>query len=312
MTTEPDVLQQLASEPLLRQFSFDKTLPPSKDDSPFDALIADEKRKIEEIVRTAQNQQLKIDKGAEQGAPEVEDDLGLIAGGRQTLPTRTDGADVDESLSGSDALDEILDRRPQDALARAPRPGLKRPKQVIRLKEEHRVPKLKWEPVEVVGTVEELLDEEGIDEVEASTAAEDLSEANSLAENGDDDGDTKRARKRRQQKRGTSSQRRLRKRAIASRPRQRKRNLEGGLAETSYSQSIFNRHPLLERVLHTRALIRDLTLLTRYADAFVVSGEFPTVVFPTNLPLNLPNRIQQYRSTGNAVSPVTWVSRPCS
>lgn len=40
-----------------------------------------------------------------------------------------------------------------------------------------------------------------------------------------------------------------------------------------YDQATFNSLPLVERVLHTRAFVRDLTLLARDADAFVVSGE---------------------------------------
>lgn len=39
-----------------------------------------------------------------------------------------------------------------------------------------------------------------------------------------------------------------------------------------YDQATFNKLPLVERVVHTRAFVRDLTLLAREADAMVVSA----------------------------------------
>lgn len=52
--------------------------------------------------------------------------------------------------------------------------------------------------------------------------------------------------------------------------RKEKRGL--GLS-AGYDQATFNLLPLRERVTHTRAFVRDLTLLAKHADAFVVSGK---------------------------------------
>ncbi|GAA5927110.1 hypothetical protein JCM3775_002449 [Rhodotorula graminis] len=41
---------------------------------------------------------------------------------------------------------------------------------------------------------------------------------------------------------------------------------------TGYTQAAFNALPILERVVHTQAFVRDLTVLAREADAAVVSG----------------------------------------
>lgn len=54
----------------------------------------------------------------------------------------------------------------------------------------------------------------------------------------------------------------------------RQRGAGSVISPSSHTQSSFNSQPVLERVLRTRALLRDLTLLVRHADAFVVSGEF--------------------------------------
>lgn len=53
---------------------------------------------------------------------------------------------------------------------------------------------------------------------------------------------------------------------------QRREKRELGLS-AGYDQATFNLLPLRERVTHTRAFVRDLTLLAKHADAFVVSGK---------------------------------------
>ncbi|KDE09361.1 hypothetical protein MVLG_00675 [Microbotryum lychnidis-dioicae p1A1 Lamole] len=54
-------------------------------------------------------------------------------------------------------------------------------------------------------------------------------------------------------------------------PKEEKKKPRPGLA-SGFSQLEFNRLPMLERVLHTQTFIRDLTLFSRDADAFIVSG----------------------------------------
>ncbi|SCV72254.1 BQ2448_4948 [Microbotryum intermedium] len=56
-----------------------------------------------------------------------------------------------------------------------------------------------------------------------------------------------------------------------AKPEEGNKNPRPGLA-SGFSQSEFNRLPMLERVIHTRTFIRDLTLFSRDADAFIVSG----------------------------------------
>ncbi|GAA6024102.1 hypothetical protein JCM8202_004253 [Rhodotorula sphaerocarpa] len=56
------------------------------------------------------------------------------------------------------------------------------------------------------------------------------------------------------------------------RRRRVRRSEEVPSLRAGYSQAAFNALPVLERVVHTQAFVRDLTLLAREADAAVVSG----------------------------------------